>query len=166
MRVDFNRGLLDYPVMDSASGDGRTLVILRSLLLTLLTLGLALTAFDLYLLAHFEDTNQIVPFAVIGLSLVTVAWHVVLGGAASVRVLQVAMVLMVAAGAVGVVLHFRGNMEFQLDIDPSLGGWALVHKVLRAKAPPAMAPGAMAQLGLLGLIYSYRHPALVRRQSS
>jgi hypothetical protein len=59
-------------------------------------------------------------------------------------------------------LHFRGNMEFQLDIDPSLGGWALVSKVIRAKAPPAMAPAAMAQLGLLGLVYCHRHPALAR----
>jgi hypothetical protein len=65
-----------------------------------------------------------------------------------------------------VVLHFRGNMAFQLDIDPSLSGWALADKVLRAKAPPTMAPGAMAQLGLLGLIYSYRHPALRERPPS
>jgi hypothetical protein len=152
--------------MDRVSGDTWTLLVVRRLLLALLTFGLVLTAVDLYLLAHFEDLNQLVPFAVIGVSVVAVAWHLVLGGAAGVRLLQVAMLFLLAAGAVGVVLHFRGNMAFQLDIDPSLSGWALADKVLRAKAPPTMAPGAMAQLGLLGLIYSYRHPALRERPPS
>jgi hypothetical protein len=27
-----------------------------------------------------------------------------------------------------------------------------------AKAPPALAPAVMAQLGFLGLLYTYRHP--------
>ena len=61
---------------------------------------------------------------------------------------------------VGVVLHFRGNMSFQLDMDPAMAGWDLFSKVMHAKAPPALAPGAMVQLGLLGLIYTFRHPAI------
>jgi hypothetical protein len=149
----------------SPSGTGAA-TGLRRLMLALLVIGLLFTALDLYLLAHYEDLNQFVPFAAIGLSLVVVFWHLVHRGAASVRALQVAMLLMVVAGAVGAYLHFQGNMEFQVDIDPSLGGWALFNKVIRAKAPPAMAPGAMAQLGLLGLIYTYRHPALTRDTSA
>lgn len=137
---------------------------LRRLLLALLVLGLTVTAVDLYLLAHYEDLNQLAPFAAIGFALLVVAWHLASRSAASVRALQAAMALLIVAGIVGVVLHFRGNMEFQLDIDPSLGGLELAMKVLRAKAPPAIAPGAMAQLGLLGLIYTYRHPALVDRR--
>jgi hypothetical protein len=34
-------------------------------------------------------------------------------------------------------------------------------KVVTAKAPPALAPGVMVQLGLLGLVYTYKHPALM-----
>ena len=64
------------------------------------------------------------------------------------------------AGALGVVLHYRGNLAMQLDMDPGQPAWGLFWKVMRAKAPPALAPGAMAQLGLLGLIYCHRHPAL------
>jgi len=41
-------------------------------------------------------------------------------------------------------------------MDPSLEGWALFVKVIRAKAPPALAPAAMIQIGLLGLLYTYR----------
>ena len=60
----------------------------------------------------------------------------------------------------GVVLHFRGNMSFQLDMDPAIAGWDLFTKVMHAKAPPALAPGAMVQLGLIGLIYTLGHPAI------
>ena len=39
---------------------------------------------------------------------------------------------------------------------------ALFWKAMAAKTPPALAPGAMTQLGLLGLAYAFRHPALGR----
>jgi hypothetical protein len=58
-----------------------------------------------------------------------------------------------------VFLHYQGNVEFQMEIDPTQHGSELFWKVMRAKAPPALAPGLMAQLGLLGLIYAFRHPS-------
>ena len=70
------------------------------------------------------------------------------------------MALFVASGFVGVALHFEGNAEFQREIDPSINGLDLFWKVMRAKAPPALAPGAMVELGLLGLVYAFKHPAL------
>jgi hypothetical protein len=79
-----------------------------------------------------------------------------------VRTLQIAMVLLIVGGALGVVMHYQGNVEFQREVDPTLHGWPLFAKAIRAKAPPALAPGSMAQLGLLGLVYTYRHPALKR----
>jgi len=33
--------------------------------------------------------------------------------------------------------------------------WELLEKILRAKAPPLLAPGMMLQLGLLGLAYVF-----------
>jgi hypothetical protein len=56
------------------------------------------------------------------------------------------------SGATGAILHYRANMEFQLEMDPTLGGMALLLKVLHAKAPQALAPGNMVLLGLLGLV--------------
>jgi len=47
-----------------------------------------------------------------------------------------------------------GNL-FSLSRDPTLAGWALFRAAISAKAPPLLAPGAMIQLGLLGLVYSY-----------
>jgi hypothetical protein len=70
------------------------------------------------------------------------------------------MILFVASGIAGIVFHYQANVEFQLEADPALRGTALAWKVLQAKTPPALAPGVMAQLGLIGLTYAYRHPAL------
>jgi hypothetical protein len=75
------------------------------------------------------------------------------------------MVAAIVSAGIGFVLHYRANAEFQLDIDPSARGPALWMKVLRAKAPPALAPGVLAHLGLLGLAYTDRHPALAERST-
>ena len=77
----------------------------------------------------------------------------------TVRLFQAVMVLFLLSGVVGMVLHFQVNMEFQLEMDPALSGMALFQKSILAKAPPALAPGAMIQLGLIGLAYTFRHPA-------
>jgi hypothetical protein len=66
------------------------------------------------------------------------------------------MLVFLAAGAAGLYYHYRANVEFQLESDPSLTGRALLWKVMRAKVPPALAPGVMVQLGLIGLVYTYR----------
>jgi hypothetical protein len=76
------------------------------------------------------------------------------------------MVLFVISGGVGMLLHYQATTEFQLEMDPALTGWALFRKAIVAKAPPALAPGAMTQLGLIGLAYTFRHPALGARRTT
>ena len=66
--------------------------------------------------------------------------------------------VLVVAGLIGVGLHFNGAAEFQRDIDPSIAWWPLVTKVARSQSPPLLAPAAMVQLGLIGLVYAFRHP--------
>lgn len=134
------------------------------MILALLLFGLTATVVDLFLLAHYEDFKQVIPLVTSTLAVGVIGWHVLSGSATSLRIFQAVMAGLVVTGAVGVVLHFRGNMEFQLDIDPAIGALALFNKVMHAKAPPAMAPGAYVQLGLLGLVYTYRHPVLAHRR--
>jgi hypothetical protein len=131
---------------------------LRRLILALLTFGLAGTIVDLFGLAHYQEPWQIVPIAFIILSLLVVFWHIFTGSPASLRALRALMPLLIVVGLTGVFFHLKGSMEFQLEANPDLAGWALIKKLLRAKAPPAMAPGIMVQLGLLGTIYGYKHP--------
>lgn len=118
------------------------------------------TIVDLLLLEHYEEVWQWVPLVVLSLALVTAGWTATSGSAAAVTTLRIVMVLVVATGLLGVVMHYGGSREFQIEMDPALAGWALFVKVMRAKAPPTLAPAAMVQAGLFGLLYTWRHPAL------
>jgi hypothetical protein len=132
----------------------------RRILLAILLLGVVGITVELLLLGHDEDLTQLIP---LGLAAAAIVASVVVGlrpTAATVRLFQFVMVLLIASGALGMFLHFRANTEFQLEMDPALTGWALFRKSILAKAPPALAPGAMTQLGLIGLAYTFRHPAL------
>jgi len=138
--------------------------IIRRGLLAILVLGLAGSGVELVLLGHYEDSWQLVPLFFIAVTLVTVAVHVSTGSAGSVQGLRVLMGFLIVAGLAGIILHYRGNLEFQLEMDATQSRWQLFAKAMRAKTPPALAPGLMAQLELLGLVYTYRHPALDRPQ--
>jgi hypothetical protein len=131
---------------------------LRRFLLALLVLGLGGVGVELLALAHYEDSWQLAPLALITLAFVVIGWHLFDGSHTTVRVLRLVMVMFIVAGALGIFFHYRGNLEFQLEIDPSQSHWSLFKKVIRAHSPPALAPGVMAQLGLLGLAYTYRYP--------
>jgi predicted membrane channel-forming protein YqfA (hemolysin III family) len=144
--------------MNGLPGDARTLHTIRRILLATLALGIVGTAVELALQKHTEDASQLIPVVLLGASVVVLAWHLRARTPASVAAIQVVMVLFIASGAIGVVLHYQASLAFQLEIDPSARARDLVWKVLEAKAPPALAPGVMAQLGLLGLAYTYRYP--------
>ena len=132
-------------VLDQLSARPRNL-----LLLALLTFGLTGLGAELLALGHYEDSWQLVPLVLIGTALVVIVWHVFDRGAASVRALQGVLLFILIAGGIGVALHYRGNMEFQLDVNPDLSGWALFAKVLHAKVPPALAPGSHGTISASG----------------
>ena len=135
---------------------------LRRFLLAIIVLVMIGTAADLLLLEHYESGWQMAPLALLAAGLMTAAACAWSGRPGAVVAWRVLMVLFVAAGLLGIVLHYFGNVEFQKEIDPSQGGWALFVKAVTAKAPPALAPAVMIQTGLLGLLYTYSHPAASR----
>jgi hypothetical protein len=128
----------------------------RRFLCVILILGMAGTAVELLLLKHDEDRIQLIPLVLLAAGLVAVIAHALRPSASSAGAIQVTMAAFVAAGIAGLYFHYRANVEFQLEGDPSLAGRALWMKALEAKAPPALAPGVMVQLGLLGLAYTFR----------
>jgi hypothetical protein len=136
-----------------------TIGALRRILLGILVFGVIGTAAELLLLSHDEGALQLVPLVLIAVGMLVICWHLLSVSPTSLRALRVSMLAFILAGGIGVGLHYRGSAEFQTEVDPTLGGFALFKKVMTSKAPPALAPGVMAQLGLLGLAYTYRHPA-------
>ncbi len=130
--------------------------------MALLAVGLIGLSTELVFLEHYEDAWMLIPLAVISTALVALALVIMTASARSLRMFQVVMGLMLASGLTGVFLHYQVGVEFQVDMDPTLSAGQLLWKVLHMKAPPMLAPGMMGQLGLLGLIATYRHPALRR----
>src|SRR5687768_2527361 len=140
--------------------DSKTLQNIRRFVLLVVSLGTVGMAIELFLIGHFEDLNQLIPLVLAGTGLVVIAWAVAYPTLLGVRVLQLVMLSFAGAGIIGITLHYQANADFQREIDPNIAGRDLFWKVLEATAPPALSPGLMVQLGLLGLIYTYKHPAL------
>jgi hypothetical protein len=136
----------------------------RRLLVGVFVLGVVGISLELLLLGHDEDAWQAIPLALAGLALPSVVVVAVSRSAAWIYAFRTLMGLFILSGVVGAGLHFQVNVEFQRDIDPSMGELALMRKAIRAKSPPALAPGAMIQLGLIGLTSTYRHPRLSRSE--
>jgi hypothetical protein len=145
----------------SSALEPSTLAAVRWLLIALLTFGMLGTGLDLVLLNHYEDAWQWPPLALMVVGLLVVAWIAARQSRAAILALRSTMLLFVLAGVAGLMLHYNGNREFQKELDPALSGWPLFVKVITAKAPPAMAPASMIQLGLLGLLVTYKHPYTV-----
>jgi hypothetical protein len=150
------------PEMVANPEESATVAGIRRILLVVLLIGLMGMGVELLLLKHFEEVGQLIPLVLIGVALASTLWHVLRRGPGSLRILQIAMVFFIAAGLLGVFLHYGANVEFQREVDPSLVGTALFWRAIAAKSPPPLAPGSMAQLGLIGLAYTYRHPAISR----
>jgi 4-hydroxybenzoate polyprenyltransferase len=152
--------MAELPGQKAEVGDTATLQRLRRYLLALFVLVVVATFAELLLAKHTEDLPQFIPFFLLGLSLALLALYGALRRRWGLRAFQVLMILFVAGGMTGSVLHYRGKTEFALERQPDLTGLALFREALKGTNPPLLAPGAMIALGLLGLIWTYRHPDL------
>lgn len=129
----------------------------RDLLAGLLLFGVVGLAVELLLLEHTDEPWQWVPLVLLGSGLPLLIAVIRAPGRRTLGVLQALMVLFCVAGVLGVVLHLKGNLEFELELHPDASGWPLYLEVLKG-ATPALSPAAMAFLGLLGLAFVHRHP--------
>ena len=146
----------------------------RKILLALVATGCVGVAAELGLLGHYEDWAQRIPLlALIGGTIAGV-WAGVGPSRSSLRFLQALMTAFAATGVLGVYFHLRSNFEFEVEMlmetlppdagAPSIASLDLVVASLRG-ALPALAPLAMLQLGMLGLLASWRHPVLLQAKS-
>jgi hypothetical protein len=131
--------------------------VARPVLFFILLIGILGTGVELLLLEHVEDVWQLVPIVLIVLSLVVLIRHTRRRSAATARAFRGVMALFVLSGMVGVWLHYQGNMEFELEMYPSMHGLELFREAMMG-ATPSLAPGTMIQLGLLGFVYAFRQP--------
>jgi len=135
---------------------------IRRLLLQVLLVGMIGTGAELLLLGHTEDAMQWVPLVALALGVLLAAAALVRETPAVIRSFAAVMVGYLVSSAVGLYLHYRGNVEFELEMYPSRSGTELVWEALTG-ATPALAPGSLGLLGLVGLVYAFRHPGLRTR---
>ena len=133
---------------------------LRRGILALVGLGTVGMSTELFLIRHYETPNQVIPLVLAGCGLIAVLWTGFMPSVLALRVLQFVMLLYTGAGVVGITLHAEANAATVRESSSTLEGLALVWKVLETTAPPALSPGLLIQLGLLGLLFTYRHPVL------
>ncbi len=142
-----------------------TLRAIRWFLMAILLMGFLGTGVELLLLEHTEGFWQWVPLFLIAIGLIVLSWGLLYPGRRNIRLLQGTMILCVLSGLVGLILHYQGNAEFELEMYPSLMGRELFWEAIQG-ATPTLAPGTMIQLGLLGLAYTHRHPQLGSSKNS
>ena len=149
--------------MADSKRDGGIISMRRGVLLIFVigTIGLGT---ELLLLDHFEEWRQQVPLVLLALGLILLAARMFYRGAIILRLFRWTMLAFVLGGMVGLWFHLSSNMEFELEMHPTLSGLELLFKALSG-AMPALAPGALVQLGLIGFLYTYQHPALSREQT-
>ena len=133
--------------------------VMRGLVLAAFLVGVFGTAAELLLVGHIKGFWQWLPLLLMGFSLAPLALYVPTRSALCLRAFQFVMILFFASGLVGLFLHYDGKVEFKHESDPSLSGWPLFRDAMKSAVPPALAPAAMIQFGILGLAYAHRHPA-------
>ncbi|MDE2741661.1 MAG: hypothetical protein OXI58_08745 [Gemmatimonadota bacterium] len=139
-------------------------VSLRRGILLIFVIGTVGLGTELLLLDHFEEWRQQVPLVLLALGLILLAARLLYQGAIILRLFRLTMLAFVLGGMVGLWFHLSSNMEFELEMHPTLSGLELLFQALSG-AMPALAPGALVQLGLLGFLYTYQHPALIRERT-
>ncbi len=147
--------------MQTSQTTANTLALLRRIVLAILAFeALGLIA-ELVLLGHDKTPPQMIPLVLLGLVIVSSLMAYNARSAAVLRAFQVAMALLMLGGAFGVWEHLESNIAFSLELHPQMGLLQRAWDVLKG-ATPALAPGTLVQMGLLGLAFTFRHPLLAR----
>ncbi|MGH9257429.1 MAG: hypothetical protein ACRD3C_22945 [Vicinamibacterales bacterium] len=130
------------------------LTTIRRMLAALFLLGSIGTAAELVLMEHTEGVWQNVPLALIAIGCIGLAAVALKRGGVQLRAFQLILGLFVASGVAGILLHYQGNTEFELELNPDAAGIELFWESMKG-ATPALAPGTMILLGAVGLGYAY-----------
>lgn len=134
-----------------------TLSFIRSFLLLIFLLGVAGTSAELVLIGHTEEFWQYIPLVLFGLSCIFLAWHTLSSGSLGLKLFRYMNGIFLLSGLLGLYLHYKANVEFEIEMYPNMAGLELFWEAITG-ATPAIAPGTMILLGLMGWLYTFRHP--------
>ena len=137
---------------------------MRRMLRALLVLGIVGLGGELALIGHSGGLNQSLPLIALGLAAFALALDIFSRSRLGTGALRVAMVGLIAIGGLGVWFHHQRNFEeYRRDMGPEPSAWEVFVASMQSHWPPALAPGALALLGGIGLVSTCGVAAL-RRQ--
>ena len=113
------------------------------------------TLLELLLLEHTEELYQLIPVVLLGITVLASALVLALPRPVVINGFRIVMLACLVSAAVGILLHYQGNTEFALERHPKMRGWELFKEAMMG-ATPALAPGTMGQLALIGLLATFR----------
>jgi hypothetical protein len=134
--------------------DAAKLATIRRMLGAIFLLGSLGTGAELVLMDHTEGIWQNVPLFLIAIGCASLGLLATGQGTVRSRAFQFVLILFVASGIAGVLLHYKGNVEFARELNPDASGVELFRESMKG-ATPALAPGTMILLGALGFGYVY-----------
>ena len=130
----------------------QTLSRVKKIVLTALLFIALGTVLELYLLDHYEDTQQLIPIICIGAMLLMMLVTAFSLSDVISKLFRFTLLLTAFSGIYGTYLHLMVNYEFELEMTPSASAWTLFKESLSG-ALPALAPGSMVILALIGYLY-------------
>lgn len=135
---------------------------LRRFLLGLAAFICVGTMVELALAKHWEGPTQLLPFLLVGLSLVAIGAVLINPQPGRLRLLRWVTTVTLAGSLFGVFEHLEHNIEFALEIRPNAAVGDVFLEAL-AGGNPLLAPGILAFMAVLALAATYYHPALQKQ---
>lgn len=130
----------------------------------MLLFGIAGVLAELVLIEHTESRTMWIPLVTLGFGALAVVLRLARPTRGTDRLMMIVMSAFVVSGVLGVWFHFDGNRQFELEVYPTMEGSELFWESLSG-ATPALAPGTMVLLGLIGLVATVGAP-LSNREAS
>lgn len=127
------------------------LVALRRVLVALFIFGAVGLLAELALLEHWGELRQWGPMVVLAASIPLAVLTLARPHRHTLLALRAGMLVMIGAGLLGLWFHLEGNLAFERELYPTHDVLPLLVEAFKG-ATPTLAPGALIQLGLLGLL--------------
>jgi hypothetical protein len=132
----------------------RVWIVTHKALLLILVLGLLGTLGELVLLRHWGGVREIIPFVLVVVAVPVLIWNLATESPSSRTIFQVTMVAFLMAGVAGSWFHFTANIGHEQESNPGLALGAAVRLAIGGSTP-TLAPGALIELGLVGLLLAF-----------
>ena len=129
----------------------------RQWLLLLSTMATLMVPLELLFVEHYEEWQMYIPFVLSGLTLVGIVLVAFWPNKKTLLLFRMVMALLLIGSLLGVYFHLSGNLELTEEINSELQGWSRIWDILSGAAP-ALAPGLLAQVALMGFLFTYKHP--------